>query len=130
MKHIRLATKTEVENLRSQSNYTRETLVFAMDNNATPDFVVVKRTVECEPFFFSKDSNDVQKARMAWALEERLMGMGVEQYFYSVAADDERWLKVQKSWGAQQVSPGAVIRLQKTLVEIPLEHAPDDRHVE
>jgi hypothetical protein len=117
VKHIRLATREEVEALRATSNYTRDSIVFAMDNNAEPDFAVVKRIVEAEPFYFGKGTNDVQKARFGWALEERLMGMGVEQYFYSVDAADERWLRVQKSWGAQEVSPGAVIRLQKTLVE-------------
>lgn len=115
MKHVRLATKDEVESLRATSNYTAETIVYAMDQNAEPDFAVVKRVVELDPVYFSKHTNDIQKARFIWALEERMAGGGVEQYFFDIPADDQRYQAVVKNWGAEQVSIKPVLKFQKVL---------------
>ncbi len=117
LKHIRIATKEEVEQLRETSDYTRECVVYAMDQNAdAPDFVVVRHVIEADPVYFGKNTNDVQKAKFIWALEERLAGGGVDQYFFNVKASDERWQKVIKTWGAEQLSPFPEIRFKKVLV--------------
>lgn len=116
-KHIRLATKDEVESLRQQSDYTRQSMVFAFDQNpGDPDFAVLRNPVEADPIFFGKRTNDVQKAKFIFALEERLAGAGVDQYYFNVADSDERWRKVIESWGAELVSPVAERRYKRVLL--------------
>lgn len=117
LKHVRLATKEEVEKIREGSNFGPETVVWAMDQGPEADLAVIKRVVEMDPIYFAKSSNDVQKAKFVWALEERMMGGGVGQYFFNVRGDDERWQKVVENWGAQKVSLQPDIRYMKTLVE-------------
>ena len=113
LKHVRLATKEEVEQLRATSNYTRDSIVFAFDQGAEPDFAVLRRVYELDPVRFSKHTNDVQKARFVHSLEERMMGMGIEQYFFNVDAADIRWQRVIETWGAEATSPTPEIRFQK-----------------
>src|SRR6266581_2146581 len=106
MKHIRVATKEEIEQLREKSDYTRECVVYAMDQNpGEPDFVVVKHVFETDPIYFGKRTNDVQKTKFIYALEERLAGGGVDQYYFNVADADQKWQTVIRTWGAQEVSP-------------------------
>ena len=114
LKHVRLASKEEVEALRASSNYSRDSVVFAFDQNAgDPDFAVLRRVVELDPVRFGKRTNDIGKARFVHSLEARMMGMGIEQYFFNVKASDERWQRVIESWGAQRTSPEPEIRFQK-----------------
>jgi hypothetical protein len=116
MKHLRLATAEEVEKLRKDSDYTRNTVVFAMDQNeGEPDFAVVRTVIDLDPVHYGKSTNDVQKAKFMYALEERLAGMGIDQVYYSVADSDARWKAVIKNWGAEEVSPVPERRFKKVL---------------
>ena len=115
LRHLRLATKEEVEKIRDTSNYGPETIVYAMDQGPQPDLAVVKRVVELDPIYFAPDTNDVQKAKFIWALEERMAGGGVGQYFFSVKSADERWQKIIESWGCQKVSLQPDVRYMKVL---------------
>jgi hypothetical protein len=117
LKHIRLATKDEVEAIRSTSNFPPEFAVFAMDQNESdPDIAVIKHVVELDPVYFGKRTNDVQKAKFIWALEERMAGGGVMQYEFNVKDSDERWKAVIRNWGAKEISPTAERRFMKELI--------------
>jgi hypothetical protein len=116
LKHIRLATQEEVESIRDTSNFPPEFAVFAMDQNpGHPDLAVVKHVVELDPVYFGQDTNDVQKAKFIWGLEERLIGAGVKQYHFSVRDSDERWKKVIASWGGKLLNEFPEARFLKEL---------------
>lgn len=116
LRHTRYATKEEVEAIRATSNFPPEFTVFAMDNHpGEPDIAVVKRVVEMDPVYFSKHTNDVQKARFVHAIEERMAGSGIQQYHFSVAYSDERWRKVIESWGGKQLNEFPEARYLKEL---------------
>lgn len=117
LKHIRLATKEEIEALRKTSDYTQQSTVLAMDqNDGEPDFAVVRQVIEADPIYFGKRTNDVQKAKFIFALEERMAGGGVDQYYFNVLASDTRWQKVIETWGGERVSPESEIRYKKVLL--------------
>ena len=118
-KHIRLATKEEIEGIREQSNYPAQARVLAMDSNVgDPDLAVVKNIIEVDPIVWGARTNDMQRAKFLFALEERLLGAGVDHYFFNIDAADEHYLKVVRHWGAEQCSPHPVVRFQKVLTEV------------
>jgi len=123
LKHIRLATKEEVEALRKTSNYTAATTVFAMDQNeGDPDFAVVKSVIEVDPVYYGKRTSDKQKVSFIYLLEERLMGLGITQYFFNVDEADEKYRAAVIGWGAEEVSKTPERRYQKVLTVFPNEH--------
>ena len=116
MKHIRRATTEEVARIRDVANFGRTFTVFAMDQNAgQPDIAVVKQVFHLDPVLFGSETNDVQKARFIWALEERMAGAGIEQYECAVRYDDERWRNVIKTWGGRPLNDFPEARFVKEL---------------
>ena len=118
MKHIRIASKEEIEAVRAKSHFTPDTAVYAFDQNpGEPDVAVLRLLPVLDPVFFGRQTNDVQKARFWWGLEERMAGSGIPVYYFNVPASDERYQKVVESWGAIRVSGEPEVQFKRELYE-------------
>lgn len=119
LKHIRVATAEEVEKIKRGSDLGGEPFaVYALENQkGDVDLAVVKQVVEVDPVWYAPSTNDVQKARLQWGLEERLMGAGITRYLCNVKASDERWIKILKEWGFKAQSSEPEIRMARNLLE-------------
>lgn len=117
IKHIRQATEEEINKIRDSSDLMPgHTQVFALDSDAGgADIAVVRNCVEVNPVIYAEGTNDVRRARFLYALEERLLGAGIDRYYFQLKADDEHYIKVVKSWGAEQVSPHPELRMLKVI---------------
>jgi len=117
MQHIRVATEEEVNKIRDKSDlmpgYTQ---VLALDNDkGSADLAVVRNCYELNPVIYAEGTNDLRRARFLYSLEERFLGAGVDRYYFMLQADDAHYIKVAKSWGAEQVSPHAEVRMLKVI---------------
>lgn len=116
LKHIRLATPEEVEAIRPVSNFSPKFMVWAMDNNeGSPDLAVIKEPMEVDPVIFGPHTSNTQKALFIWALEERLAGMGIQQYRFTVDDRDEQWKTVIESWGGRRLNSYPEARFEKVI---------------
>lgn len=117
IKHVRQATREEIERIRKGSDIGGEPFtVFALDNNqGEADIAVVKQVYELDPIWFAKTSNSVTRARFVQLLEERLMGAGIQRYGCRVAATDESWRKVLQEWGFKEQSSEPEIQMMRNL---------------
>ena len=117
LKHIRPATDEEVNKIRATSDFGGEPFaVYAMENQQGEfDLAVVKNVIEVDPIYYAPNTNDFQKARFQWGLEERLMGAGIHRYAVSPHASDTRWIRIIKEWGFKQQSTEPEIRLYRNL---------------
>src|SRR6266478_748146 len=117
LQHIRLATEEEVNAIRDKSDLMPgHTQVFALDaEQGTPDIAVVRNCFEINPVIYGNGTNDIRRAKFLWALEERLLGAGVDRYYTQIPAEDEHYLKVALHWGAERVSPTPEIRILKVI---------------
>lgn len=117
MNHIRLATEAEIDSIRDKSDILPgHTQVLALDNKeGGADLAVVRNCVELNPVVYADGTNDLRRARFLYALEERFLGAGVDRYYFQLDAADAHYIKVAKSWGAQQVSPHPEFRMLKVI---------------
>jgi hypothetical protein len=117
LRHIRVATEAEIERAKNGSDMGGEPFaVYAFDNKAgEADLAVVKNVIEVDPVFYAPSTNDVQKVRFQWGIEERLMGAGVFRYACNVRAVDERWRRILREWGFQEQSSEPEIRMVRNL---------------
>lgn len=113
--HVRIATPAEIEKIRAQADLEMPCQVLALDHTADQaSLAVVRQAIELDPVFFGQ-ANNMQKARFIYALEERLMGAGIGVYYFNVAESNKEWQDTIRSWGAEQVSPGAELRFKRLL---------------
>ena len=117
MKHLRLATEEEINAIRDRSDLMpHHTQVLALDGDAgTPDIAVVRDCIEVNPVVYGSSTNDLRRARFLYALEERLLGAGVDRYYFQLDASNLHYIKVAKAWGAEQVSPHPEVRMLKVI---------------
>jgi len=117
LKHIRVATPEEIETIREKADLMpNRTTVFALDADAgTPDLAVVRECFETNPVVYGSATNDHRRARFLWALEERLLGAGIDRYYAQFDASKEHYISVAKAWGFEQVSPVPEIRMLKVI---------------
>jgi hypothetical protein len=117
LKHIRMATVEEVDGIRDRADLIPDnTWVLAMDaERGTPDLAVVKRCVEVNPVIYGTETNDIRRARFLYALEERLLTVGADRYYFQVDATKEDYIKTVKHWGAEQISPLPEFRFLKVI---------------
>jgi hypothetical protein len=117
MRHLRLATEEEINAIREKSDLLpQHTTVLALDaDSGTPDIAVVRNCWEVNPVIYGSATNDHRRARFLWALEERLLGGGIDRYYFQLDASNEHYIKVAKSWGAEQVSPHPELRMLKEI---------------
>jgi hypothetical protein len=118
MRHIRAATEEEVKAIKDKSDITPESFVLALDSKTGTDIAVVRKVWELDPVFFSDKSNGAQRARFIYGLEERMLGYGIQAYYFNVWADAENasWRKTVTEWGAEQVSQDLELRFKKVLI--------------
>ena len=117
LRHIRLASEDEVNAIRDKADLMPgHTSVLALDNaQGEADIAVVRQCVELNPVIYAKSTNDLRRVRFLYALEERFLGAGIDKYYFQLKADDEHYIKVAKSWGAEQVSPFPEVRMLKVI---------------
>ena len=117
MKHIRLATKDEVDRIRDRADLLPgSTQILALDaEKGSPDVAVIRQCFEINPIIYGEHTNDIRRARFLWALEERLLGAGVDRYYFQLDASNEPYMEVAKNWGAEQVSPHPEFRFLKVI---------------
>lgn len=116
MNNIRLATKEEVETLRTNSDLDIGSTVFAWDkHDSVPDFAVIRQCTEVDPVKFSSSTDNRRKTLFIWGLEHMLKGAGVPFYYFNVDAADTQWQGVIRTWGAKETSPTPEIRFKKIL---------------
>jgi len=117
LKHIRVATPEEIETIREKSDLMpNRTTVFALDaDTGTPDLAVVRECFETNPVVYGSATNDHRRARFLWALEERLLGAGIDRYYFQIDSGNEHYCKVAEAWGAERVSPIPEYRYLKVI---------------
>ena len=106
MKHLRLATLEEIDGIRDRADLMPDnTWVYALDaEKGTPDIAVVRRCVEVNPVIYGSETTDPRRARFVYALEERLLGAGVDRYYSQFDASKEDYMKTMEHYGFERVS--------------------------
>lgn len=112
LNHIKLATPEQVNAIKDNSDLMPGgTQVLELDGT----IAVIRTPVEVNPVHWAKDINDVKRGKFIWGLEERLLGAGIDRYYVQIDAKDERWQKVIKGWGFEQVSPIPELRFLRVI---------------
>jgi hypothetical protein len=106
MKHIRMATAAEIDEIRPKADLMPDsTYVLALDaDRGSPDLAVVRRCVEVNPVVYGSETTDARRVRFIYALEERLLGAGVDRYYSQFDSSKTDYLKVMENWGFERVS--------------------------
>jgi hypothetical protein len=112
-----MATAEEVEDIKDRADLMPgATWVLALDaDEGTPDLVVIRKPVEVNPVIYGSKTADPRRARFLYALEERLLGMGVDRYYFQVDATKLDYIETVKHWGAEQISPVPELRFLKVI---------------
>jgi len=112
---LRLATPEEVEGIKLRSDLQDGCQIVALNTQAGTPLAVIRLAVEVDPVIFPEGFPDRLKAVFLRDIETHLAAKGTMNYYFNVAASDEAWQAVIKTWGAEQVSPGPEIRFKKAL---------------
>jgi hypothetical protein len=116
MRHLRLATNEEIQKIQKGADLVEGCRVLALENRpGDPDLAVLRTVIEMDPVIFSPNSNDRDKYKFIFALEERMMGLGVPQYYFNISAKDTHWQKIIEAWGGERVSATEEFRYVKGL---------------
>lgn len=112
-----MATVEEVQGIRDRADLMpNNAYVLALDaDKGTPDLAVIRRCVEVNPIIYGSETTDPRRNRFIYALEERLLGAGVDRYYFQVDASKEDYINTIKHWGAEQISPGPELRFLKII---------------
>jgi len=115
--HIRPATEDEILAIKDCSDILPgRTQILALDDgHGDRDIAVVRNCVERNPVIYAKNTNDLRRVRFLYSLEERLLGAGIDRYYFQLNAADAHYIKVAENFGAQQVSPHPEIRMLKVI---------------
>lgn len=118
LNHVRIATVEETKKIASNSDLSGEYTVLALDNKSgDKDIAIFRRVYELDPAHFAASSTTAQRAKFIYALEERMIGAGVREYYFNIDAKDLQWQEVVKSWGAIPMSCQPDIRFKRVLIE-------------
>lgn len=117
MRHIRIATEAEINSIRDKSDLLPDhTQILAWDNDrGGADLAVIRNCFELNPVIYAEGTNDVRRAKFLFAIEERLLGAGVDRYYFQIDAANAHYRKVAEHWGGQEVSPQPEIRYLKVI---------------
>jgi hypothetical protein len=116
LERLRLATPEEIEALKDKlGDIDASTQPIALTTQAGSPVAIIRAAVEVDPVIFPENFPDRLKAVFVRDVETHLAAKGVPYYYFNVAADDEKWQSVIKTWGAQAVSPVPEIRFKKVL---------------
>lgn len=118
MEPIRLATKEEIEAIRSKSDLEPGCTVFALTGKSGTDLAVVRNITEIDPMFFDVNAPDSRKAMFIWGLENMLRMVNVPFYYFNVPTNEEAapWRSVVEKWGADKTSLEPEFRYKKVLL--------------
>lgn len=114
MDPIVLATPEQVESIRSTSDLHPGNAVLAMGK----DLAVVKMVTEIDPVYFGEESTTARRLMFVWGIENWLRLNGTQAYYFDVPTDNERWIGVVKTHGAEQLSTGPVYHYKKVLISV------------
>jgi len=114
LEHLRLATPEEILAIQETSDITPRTQVFALGEQKA----VVRNVFEIDPIY-TAGAKAGPLAKFVWGLEERLIGMGVDAYYFDMPIDDEakEWRETVEHWGAGRTMPFATFRYKRVLVK-------------
>jgi hypothetical protein len=110
---IRLATMEEVEAIKDQCDLGPEMGVVTFGGK---EFAVIRKVTEIDPVIFAPNTTDQRKFLFMWGMENHLRLNGVSQYYFNIAADDEKWRATAKRFGAEETSGQAEVRYTKVLL--------------
>lgn len=115
--HIRLATKDEIDKVKEKSDpVLGHTQFLALDSDTGGvDIAVVRNCFEVNPIIYAEGTNDIRRAKFLWGLEERLLGAGIDRYYFQIDSSKEHYIKTVKHWGAEQVSEVPEFRFLKII---------------
>lgn len=113
MEHIRVASVDEVKEIQATSDITPRSTVFKLGNLTT----VVRNVFEVDPLY-TNGSGVGPLSKFIWGLEERLIGSGVDAYYFSINADDDskEWRALAQKWGAEELDPNPRLRYKRVLI--------------
>ena len=113
MDHLRFATPEEVVEIQKESDITPRSIVYCLGNQKA----VVRNVFEVDPLY-SAGASVGPLAKFIWGLEERMIGSGVDAYYFEIDADDafKPWRDLVEHWGAEPITAKPSIRYKKVLV--------------
>lgn len=111
MEAIKLATPEQVERIKEQSDLEVGSVVLALGE----DLAVVRAVTELNPAFFDEKSTTQRRLMFIWGIENWLRLTNVPAYYFRAHPDNEAWLKVIKTHGAEQVSTAPELTFKKVL---------------
>jgi hypothetical protein len=92
------------------------TYVLALDaDKGSPDIAVVRRCIEVNPIIYGSETTDPRRARFVYALEERLLGAGVDRYYSQFDASKTEYIKTMEHYGFERISPVPEIRMLRII---------------
>jgi hypothetical protein len=115
MNRIRLATQEEVETIKDRSDLDETCVVMALDTQKGTGLAVRRLCIEVDPMFPGDTWDTRLRAMFTRDLETVMAAQGAKSYYFNVAADDEKWINVVKTWGAEQVSVAPMLRFKRSL---------------
>jgi hypothetical protein len=115
MNRIRLATQEEVDSIKPNADLDNGCTVFALDTQKGTGLAVRRLCFEVDPMFPAEQWDTKLRAMFTRDLETVMAAQGTERYYFNVNADDEKWIQVVKTWGAEQVSVAPMLRFKRTL---------------
>lgn len=117
MDAIRLATSSEVEQIKQKAALNAQSTVIAFDRKGgEPDLAVLRQVTELDPVCYAEETDDRRKALFVWAVENAMRLMGLGAYYFNLAASDEKWQRVVESWGAERLSKEPEYRYIRGLI--------------
>lgn len=113
MDHLRAATPEEVLAIQEQSDITPRSTVLCLGEQKA----VIRNVFEVDPIY-TNGAKAGPLAKFMWGLEERLIGMGVDAFYFDMPVSDDvkEWRELVEHWGARRTMPDASYRYKRVLV--------------
>ena len=116
MNLIRPATEAEIASIRDRADIQPTSLVVALDTPQGAILGVIRWPVELNPVIFPEGLPDRLKYVFVRDVANGLKFKGETSFYFQIPTEDnEAWLKVVKTFGAEQVSPVPEFRMKKVL---------------
>lgn len=114
---IRTATPEEIEEIKSKSDLTPTSTVWAWPNErGSADLGVIRSCTELDPVFFSPESGSQRKALFFWAASNIIKAMGSHEIYFNIDADaPEEYKNVLNKLGAEPTTSKPQIRYKLSL---------------
>ncbi len=107
---LRLATDEERKDIEQLVDLSPEDLVVT---DQYGNLALIRRVWEIDPAIFR--SGKKGRAEFVASLEALLMSRGIERYYFEIAADDERYIKIAEKWGAVKETAAPGYRFKREL---------------